>query len=42
MYDVFFRDSKDFIKNIDSSYMIRKKLYEKNKAKINGVKLLIH
>ena len=34
MYDVFFRDSKEFIKNVDSSFVIRKKLYEKNKEKI--------
>ncbi|WP_339887036.1 thioredoxin-like domain-containing protein [uncultured Flavobacterium sp.] len=33
MYDVFFRNSKDFIKNIDSSYALRKKIYEKHKSK---------
>jgi peroxiredoxin len=33
MYDVFFRNSKDFIKNIDSSYKIRKNIYTKNKEK---------
>jgi hypothetical protein len=35
MYDVFFRNSKDFIKNIDSSYALRKKVYEKHKSKNN-------
>lgn len=34
MYDVFFRSSKDFIKNADSSFAIRKKIYEKGKEKI--------
>lgn len=34
MYDVFFRNSNDFIKNIDSSYKIRKSIYIKNKEKI--------
>ncbi len=33
MYDVFFRNSKDFIKNIDSSFAVRKKVYEKHKSK---------
>lgn len=33
MYDVFFRNSNDFIKNIDSSFAIRKKVYEKHKSK---------
>ena len=33
MYDVFFRNSNDFIKNIDSSYAVRKKVYEKYKSK---------
>ena len=35
MYDVFFRSSNEFIKNIDSSFKIRKKIYEKHKSKIN-------
>jgi len=34
MYDVFFRGSKDFIKNVDSSFAIRKKIYEKSKEKV--------
>ncbi len=33
MYDVFFRNSKDFIKNIDSIFALRKKVYEKHKVK---------
>jgi hypothetical protein len=33
MYDVFFRNSKEFIKNIDSSFAIRKCVYEKHKSK---------
>jgi hypothetical protein len=32
MYDVFFRSSDEFIKNIDSSYASRKKIYEKHKV----------
>lgn len=34
MYDVFFRNSSEFIKNIDSSFALRKKVYDKHKAKI--------
>ncbi|WP_338410382.1 thioredoxin-like domain-containing protein [uncultured Flavobacterium sp.] len=35
MYDVFFRKSDKFIKNIDSSFAIRKKIYDKYKAKVD-------
>ncbi|HBK82791.1 MAG TPA: hypothetical protein DDZ41_04215, partial [Flavobacterium sp.] len=35
MYDVFFRGTNEFLKNIDSSFKIRKKIYEKRKHKIN-------
>lgn len=33
MYDVFFRNSKDFINNVDSSFAVRKEIYEKGKKK---------
>lgn len=33
MYDVFFRNSNDFIKNIDSSFAVRRKVYEQHKLK---------
>lgn len=35
MYDVFFRNSNAFIKNIDSSFAIRKKIYDKHKKDCN-------
>lgn len=34
MYDVFFRNSKDFINSVDSSFALRKEIYEKGKSKI--------
>lgn len=34
IYDLYFKDSKKYIKSIDSSYAIKKKIYKKFKAKV--------
>jgi hypothetical protein len=35
VYDLYFRDSKDYIKSIDSSYKVKKKIYDKFKSKVD-------